>query len=146
MLFTDGAGRVLLVEPTYKPVWEVPGGVVERDESPRDGAAREVKEELSLAIVPGRLLAMDWVPPLDGRAEGYGFVYDGGRLTPDVVDSITLAPTELQTWAWCTIAEAKQCMRPLAARRLRAAHAAAVTGGTLAELENGYPVGTAPAR
>lgn len=31
----DGAGRVLLVEPTYGLTWLLPGGAVERDEPPR---------------------------------------------------------------------------------------------------------------
>ncbi|WP_412102692.1 NUDIX domain-containing protein [Plantactinospora sp. KLBMP9567] len=35
LLFTDPAGRVLLVEPTYKEHWEIPGGCVEADESLR---------------------------------------------------------------------------------------------------------------
>ena len=34
VLFRDGAGRVLLVKPTYKNGWEIPGGYVERGESP----------------------------------------------------------------------------------------------------------------
>jgi ADP-ribose pyrophosphatase YjhB (NUDIX family) len=33
-LLFDEDGRILLVEPTYKPYWEIPGGVVEADESP----------------------------------------------------------------------------------------------------------------
>ena len=43
VLFTDGDGRVLLVEPTYKEHWEVPGGSVEVDEAPYAAAVREVK-------------------------------------------------------------------------------------------------------
>lgn len=39
VLFFDGSGRVLLVDPVYKPQWEIPGGVVEGGESPRDAAA-----------------------------------------------------------------------------------------------------------
>lgn len=34
MLFSNIEGEVLLVEPTYKQHWELPGGVVEADESP----------------------------------------------------------------------------------------------------------------
>ena len=45
VLFRDEAGRVLLVRPTYKGGWEVPGGAVEADESPLAAARREVREE-----------------------------------------------------------------------------------------------------
>ena len=78
VLFTDAAGQVLLVEPTYKEYWEIPGGCVEADESPYVTAVREVKEELGLVVTPGRLLVVDWVPPRVGRAEGVMFVYAGG--------------------------------------------------------------------
>lgn len=59
VLFFDADGRVMLVDPVYKDPWEIPGGAVEWDESPRDGAVREVKEELGLAWRPGRLLGVD---------------------------------------------------------------------------------------
>jgi hypothetical protein len=26
-LYFDGAGRVMLVKPTYKPLWDIPGGL-----------------------------------------------------------------------------------------------------------------------
>jgi 8-oxo-dGTP diphosphatase len=31
VLLADATGRVLLVEPTYKDYWEIPGGCVEAD-------------------------------------------------------------------------------------------------------------------
>lgn len=48
VLFRDAAGRVLLVEPPYKPNWRIPGGAVEADESPWTAATRELAEELSV--------------------------------------------------------------------------------------------------
>jgi 8-oxo-dGTP pyrophosphatase MutT (NUDIX family) len=46
MLFRDKAGRVLPLEPSYKPNWEIPGGAVEADECPWATATREFTEEL----------------------------------------------------------------------------------------------------
>jgi 8-oxo-dGTP diphosphatase len=46
VLFTNAAGDPLLVEPTYKDTWEIPGGLVEAGEDPRTCAMREVREEL----------------------------------------------------------------------------------------------------
>lgn len=79
VLLFDESDRVLVVEPIYVDFMELPGGAVELDESPRQAAVREVKEELGLDRDPGRLLAMDWVPPRSGRSEGLITVFDGGR-------------------------------------------------------------------
>lgn len=143
VVFTDAEGRVLLCEPSYKQVWEAPGGAVEADESPRDGAVREVREELGLVVEPGRLVAVDYVPPIEGRTEGLIFVYDGGRLAEQQAASIRLADDELRSWAWCTVEVVHERMRPLVARRIEAA-LGAIREGRVVELENGYPVGTKP--
>jgi 8-oxo-dGTP pyrophosphatase MutT (NUDIX family) len=129
MLFTDGAGRVLLVEPTYKEHWELPGGSVEADESPYDAAVREVAEELGLAIMPGRLLVVDWVPPSLGRTEGVMVVFDGRPLAPERSADIRLPPDELRSWAWCDPTECVERLSPLLARRVRWALDAAGDGG-----------------
>ncbi|MEV4616767.1 NUDIX hydrolase [Kitasatospora sp. NPDC049258] len=62
VLFFDEAGRVLLVKPTYKPGWEIPGGYLHPGETPSEGAAREVEEELGITPPVGRLLVADWAP------------------------------------------------------------------------------------
>jgi hypothetical protein len=36
----DSAGRVLLVDPTYKPDWDLPGGMAEANEPPADAVRR----------------------------------------------------------------------------------------------------------
>lgn len=43
-------GRLLLVRHVYRSRWGVPGGLLERREEPADGARREVREEVGLAI------------------------------------------------------------------------------------------------
>lgn len=52
VLFTDDAGRALLVEPVYKSYWEIVGGCVDANESPRQAAIRETKEEIGKTVVP----------------------------------------------------------------------------------------------
>ena len=59
LLCRDADDRILLVQPTYKPTWELPGGAVEAGESPAACAAREVKEELGVDLPIGRLLVVD---------------------------------------------------------------------------------------
>jgi 8-oxo-dGTP pyrophosphatase MutT (NUDIX family) len=138
VLFFDTDDRVLLVEPTYKPEWELPGGAVETDESPYTGACREVEEELGRTAPVGRLLAVDWSPPRPGRTECLVVVFDGGVLTGDEIAALRLPADELRGLAWCTPAEAAGRLVPVLARRLASA-CAARSAGTVAYLENGEP-------
>ncbi|WP_233427384.1 NUDIX domain-containing protein [Actinokineospora spheciospongiae] len=71
VLVRDQDDRVLLVEPSYKPNWEIPGGAVEADESPWATASRELVEELGLHRSSGGLLVVDYVRPQDSRPEGW---------------------------------------------------------------------------
>ncbi len=50
VIFFNEAGEILIVKPSYKDHWSVPGGVIDKDESPRDAALREVKEEVGLDL------------------------------------------------------------------------------------------------
>ncbi|GAA5058402.1 8-oxo-dGTP pyrophosphatase MutT (NUDIX family) [Thermocatellispora tengchongensis] len=139
VLFFDGLGRVLLVDPVYKEPWEIPGGTVELDESPRDGAAREVREELGLDRAPGRLLAVDWVGAWAERSEGLAFVYDGGVLSPADVAGIRLQAEELRGYAFVEIDAVAERLIPPSAHRVRSCAAARARGETV-ELMGGLPV------
>jgi ADP-ribose pyrophosphatase YjhB (NUDIX family) len=78
-LIRDVDGRVLLVKPTYKDGWDIPGGYVEPGESPAQACGREVAEEIGLHRIPGRLLLVDWAPHPD-EGDKLLFLFDGGTL------------------------------------------------------------------
>jgi 8-oxo-dGTP pyrophosphatase MutT (NUDIX family) len=141
-LFRDEAGRVLLVEPTYKPAWDLPGGAVEAEESPHAACRREVREELGLDRGPGRVLAVDWVPsrPRDGVIvpDGVIIVYDGGTLTEAEAKEVVVADGELAGFAFVSCDEIAGRVTPLVARRITAC-LDALAASTVAALENGSP-------
>lgn len=139
VLFTDGRGRILLVEPAYKPYWDLPGGVVNRDESPQAAAAREVKEELGLDVTVGRLLVVDWFPPRPSATEALMFVFAGGMLTDADTARIVLQMDELRSWAWTSPpdADVRLAHAPLLHRRIAAAFLA-IRHGDTRYLEDGY--------
>ena len=130
----DDQMRVLLVEPTYQSIWEVPGGLVELGEPPREAVARECREELGMDVVVGRLLVMDWVPPRRLPDDGLMLLYAAGPID---TSQIILPPEELKSWLWCDSEMMQERLSDFMFRRLEAA-LEAIFEGTVAELENGY--------
>jgi ADP-ribose pyrophosphatase YjhB (NUDIX family) len=130
VLFRDRDDRVLLVEPSYKPNWEIPGGAVEADESPWATASRELVEELGLDRPLGRLLVVDYVLPQDSRPEGVVFVFDGGVLDKTDLVGLTFGDGEIRSAGFHTIEQARAKTKPLLADRLAVAVEAARQGVT----------------
>jgi 8-oxo-dGTP diphosphatase len=137
VLIRDRAGRVLLVEPTYKQSWEIPGGSVEADESPRTACAREVAEEVGLRLNVGRLLCLEWQGPEPDRSESLMFIYDGGVLADP--STIRLPVDELASYRFVEPAELRALLVQRLARRVEAA-LQALARDTVAELEHGVLV------
>jgi 8-oxo-dGTP diphosphatase len=137
--FRDSDGRVLLVNPVYKELWDLPGGAVEAEESPHAACRREVTEELGLHRTPGRILAVDWVPSRPERLEGLIVVYNCGVLSESETKEIVLADGELSGFAFVDSDQVADLVTPLLARRIASCLQAAAAG-TVAALENGSPV------
>ncbi|MEV6608081.1 NUDIX hydrolase [Kutzneria sp. NPDC051319] len=141
VLFRDMRSRVLLVETSYKPDWEIPGGVGEADEPPWTTASREVREELGLDRPPGRLLVIDHRPAAPPMPEGLAFIFDGGTVTEADVASVRLSDPEIVSVGLFTMDEAAERLIPVLASRIRAALQAQLTD-TVSLCEAGRPVVT----
>ncbi len=120
-LFFDAAGKILFVKPSYKEVWEIPGGVVELNESPRKGAEREIKEEIGLDKKISTLLCVDYQDPYDIKTESLMFIFDGGVLSEDEISSIKLDGKELVEFKFATTDEMKEVLNPVLLRRVEQA-------------------------
>src|SRR5262249_3911014 len=60
VVFLDDERRILILKPTYRTGWLVPGGIVEPSESPRAACLRELREELALDAQADRLLCVEF--------------------------------------------------------------------------------------
>lgn len=122
-LLTDPTGQVLLVKPNYRDHWNVPGGTLDHGEAPHECCVREVAEELGIKINVGRLLVVDWSPPLGKRPQPMAyFLFDGGTL--DNPDHIRLQADELDDWQLIHPDHAHTLLPPHIAPRIPAALAA----------------------
>lgn len=139
----DSHGRVLMCELVYKPDWDLPGGVVEPGESPRDGIVREVREELGVELVAGELLAVDWLPPWAGWDDAVVLVFDLGRHDTSLVDDAVLEPREIAAVHWCEPELVRSRARPPTAARVEQVLARAAAGAVF--LHGGRPPDVDPA-
>jgi 8-oxo-dGTP pyrophosphatase MutT (NUDIX family) len=121
VLLRDDAGRILLVDPNYKPDWDLPGGMAEANEPPDEAVRRELVEELGLQVRIGGVLCVDWVSPHGPWDDQLAFIFDGGRLTQVEVDSVRILDGELDAFEFVEQDEAARRLRPHVWSRLCAA-------------------------
>ncbi|SDT38765.1 NUDIX domain-containing protein [Microlunatus soli] len=120
VLMRDENGRILLCETKFKTDWELPGGIVEPNESPRLGAIREIGEELGIEREVGNLLAVDWMPPYLGWDDACELIFDGGTVTEAEIADYRLDPHEIAAVRLIDLADAEPHLTPLSFRRLTA--------------------------
>jgi 8-oxo-dGTP diphosphatase len=123
-LIFDRAGRLLILNPTYKSGWTIPGGVMEADgETPWDACRREVREECGIEVRRGRLACMDFRRPKPGRAGGIRFLFDCGPLSNQTLAGIVLQAEEISEYRLEALPGALGLLRGPIRRRVRAAAA-----------------------
>ena len=122
-LITSPSDEVLLVKPNYRALWSLPGGILEDGEPPDAGCAREVREELGIAVPVGPLLAVDWIPPEGLRPRPLvAFVFDCGVLTDP--SAIVLQETELDEFRFVAAANVAEFLPPHMTVRVTSAYGA----------------------
>jgi 8-oxo-dGTP diphosphatase len=136
-LIYDRAGRLLILKPTYKSGWTIPGGVMEADgESPWEACQREVREETGLEVSRGRLVVMDFRRPKEARPGGIRFLFDCGQVSDAALADLKLQPEEISEFRLVPLPDALGLLRGPIRRRVRAA----TKGRGLVYLEHGRPV------
>jgi 8-oxo-dGTP diphosphatase len=136
-LIFDRAGRLLILKPTYKSGWTIPGGVMEADgETPWEACRREVREECGIEVRRGRLACMDFRRPRPERPGGIRFLFDCGAVDDEQLAAIVIQPEEVSEYRFVALPDALPLLRGPIRRRVRAA----AKGRALVYLENGRPV------
>jgi ADP-ribose pyrophosphatase YjhB (NUDIX family) len=120
-LIFDEQRRLLILRPTYKSGWTIPGGVMENDgETPWQACRREVREECGIEVTTARLACVDFRPPRPGHAGGIRFLFDCGQLDAIALRGIGLQRAEISEHRLVPVADALALLRKPIRRRVRA--------------------------
>lgn len=103
VLVRDAEGRILVVRTTYLgPGWMLPGGRVERSETPHAAAVRETREETGIEVRVERLVLVD-----AHRRRNVSFIYAGtavgGTLAPqfgEIAETGWVSREEIAATSW----------------------------------------------
>ena len=113
------AGRLLILKPTYKKGWTIPGGQVDAEgESPWDACRRETEEECGLIVRRARLACVDFLPPKPSRPGGVRFLFDCGTFPDEAFSAIRLQETEIADWRLAELSDALEVLSGPLRRRI----------------------------
>ena len=136
-LIFDEGGRLLILKPTYKAGWTIPGGQIEESgESPWQACRRETLEECRLEIDRGRLACVDFLRPRPGRPGGMRFLFDCGRFDDEQLTGVAIDGVEIDEYRFAEPPDAVALLSGPVRRRFLAA----VASEHCVYLENGRRV------
>lgn len=119
MIF-DRAGRLLILKPSYKDRWTIPGGQIEADdESPWEACRRETFEECGLRVERGRLVCVDFRRSRAHKPGGVRFLFDCGVFDDDALSAIRLQADEIVGYRLAALDEAFASLSGPLRRRVR---------------------------
>ena len=140
-LIFDPTGRLLILKPTYKAGWTIPGGQVDANgETPWETCRRELREETGVEVATGRLVCVDFLRPREGRPGGMRFLFACGVLGGEQLGQVAVQAEEIAEHRFVPVAEALELLSAPLRRRVRAAAGAK----RCRYLEDGRPVQGVP--
>ena len=136
-IFLNQEKHILIVKPTYRAYWLLPGGCIEEDESPQKACIRETKEELNIDVPVERLISIDYLAKDNEETECLQFIFYGGILSQIQIYTITLPETELSSYCFLPVEKILPILSPKLARGLPY-YLQALKENTVAYLEDGH--------
>lgn len=142
VLLTDPAGHALLLHPTSArdQEWCLPGSGIDSDagEGPREAARRILRDQLSLDLPLGRLLAVDWINGAP-RLSRIVYTFHGTTLGEHDLARIRLRPHQHAEWRMASSDDSKDLVREPLLRHLDACLTALRNNTGPVELRSGTP-------
>jgi len=117
-IFND-QNQLLILKPSYKDGWNLPGGVTDEFESPYQTVIRECKEETNLNIEIKDLVLVDYIQEIikDKKYDHVEFYF---TVIVENISDIQIDNEEIIDYKFIDIKEAKDFLSPKYNQRLQA--------------------------
>ncbi len=102
--------EILIMKPSYREGWLIPGGVLLPMESPKEGCVRKTKEEVGITIVEPTLIGVTHSlrrSDENERYESIHFIFFGGILTPEQIEEIHLQEKAFEQYRFAPLERAR---------------------------------------
>lgn len=119
LLFNEN-NELLLLKPTYKERWTIPGGVIEENEFLVDGLKREIKEEIGIEVEIKNLLVVDSkiIKEGDHIDESLQMIFSSQVLANKQIKKIRLAKDEISEFKFVSWEEALKLLNSSLSKRI----------------------------
>ena len=97
-LIFNQRNQLLIVKPNYMNYWHLPGGIVEKDESPYNACIREVFEEINLELKPKKLSVVHHSRFEKENVDALVFIFYCGKITENQANAICIPYDELESY------------------------------------------------
>ena len=139
VLFFNEQNELLILKPNYKDHWSVPGGTVDKNESPRQCCLREIKEEIGFDLREISFLCVDYNSAQKDKTESLQFIFYGGILNADRIKKITIQDNEIDEFKFVKINEALPLLNEKLRKRIQGC-LESIKSGQAVYLENGRKI------
>lgn len=99
MMIENANGELLIVKANYKPYWTLPGGIVNIDETPKQAAIRETREEIGITIDANTVTFVAVIDRISDVTQTYQFLFKA-KLPTGADKTIVLQTSEIDDWAF----------------------------------------------
>lgn len=115
-LIFNERNELLIVEPSYKERWDIPGGVSEAGETLLDTVLREVHEELGIKVEARSLLCIDLKPGREPVPDSIQSIFEIVPLSAQQLADIRVDGDEIIDYGFFPVEEALPRLDAIAPR------------------------------